>query len=108
MQPLKAEADVVQNIYPTRNNKPAHGRRSGGGFRSKMTNNPGRQRSRQQTTAPRCAGTRCLHGRERERERDEKAELRTKKHGAEEQLSFSFINLNLPTRPLIGRNSMHA
>lgn len=32
MQPLKAEADVVQNIYPTRNNKPAHGRRSGGGF----------------------------------------------------------------------------
>lgn len=66
MQPLKAEADVVQNIYPTRNNKPAHGRRSGGGSRSKTTNNPEIQKADNGTKM-------CWHQmftREGERERE--------------------------------------
>lgn len=75
MQPLKAEAYVVQNIYQTGNNKrPTDNDLEE--FRSKTTNKSGRQRSNKQTTAPRCAGTGRLLG----RERDGKEKLRTKKH----------------------------
>lgn len=113
MQPLKAEAYVVQNIYRTHNNKLL----TGGDpveVWSKTTNNSRRQRSNEQTTTPRCAGTRRSRGRERwEGKAQNKEKWRLghsfqQEHQREEQLSFHFINLNLPTMLRFCRNSMHA
>lgn len=113
MQPLKAEAYVVQNIYRTHNNKLLTGGNPVEVW-SKTTNKSRRQRSNEQTTTPRCAGTRRSRGRERwEGKAQNKVKWRLghsfqQEHQREEQLSFHFINLNLPTMLRFCRNSMHA